>query len=104
MPLMLKFKKKSKFLEKREATAEIEGRGIKDSTFILFNDQPFGMGKNRLGQLRRTRVDCLIDGTGCVAKLFGYRHKRNGGFFCELAVYEVALKKSKKLAKVIAKG
>ncbi len=104
MPLMLKFKKKPKFLEKREATEEIEARGIEDSTFILFDDQPFGMGKNRLKQLRRAQAKCLIDGTGCIAKLSGYRHKRNGTFFCKLAVYEDALKKSKILAKVMAKG
>jgi len=102
MPLMLKFEKKSKFLSKRQATPEIEE--MKDSVFVLMGDQPFGMGKNRLVQLRKARVDCLIDGTGCVAKLSGYRSKRNGSFFCELSVYEVALKKSKILAKVMAKG
>lgn len=102
MPLMLKFESKSKFLKKRQSTLEIEQ--MEDSVFILSNDQPFGIGKNRLGQLRKARVECLIDGTNCVAKLSGYRHKRNGGFFCKLAVYETALKKAKKLAKTMAKG
>jgi len=102
MPLMLKFEKKSKFLNKRQATPEI--KEMKDSVFISMGDQAFGMGKNRLGQLRKARVECLIDGTGCVAKLSGYRSKRNGSFFCKLDVYEVALGKSKVLAKVMAKG
>ena len=102
MPLMLKFEKKPKFLKKRQPTPEIAGVG--DSVFIPISDQPFGMGKNRLKQLRRARVECLIDGTGCVAKLSGYRLKRNGAFFCKLTVYEDALKKSKKLAKIMATG
>jgi len=102
MPLMLKFEKKSKFLRKRQPTPEIERQ--KDSVFIPVSDQPFGMGKNRLAQLRKTRVECLIDGTGCVAKLSGFRLKRNGSFFCKLDVYEGALKKSEILAKVMAKG
>jgi len=102
MPLMLKFEPKSKFLTKRQPTPEIERLG--GSVFISISDQPFGMGKNRLKQLRKARVECLIDGTGCVAKLSGYKLKRNGSFFCKLDVYEVALKKSKILAKVMAKG
>lgn len=102
MPLMLKFEKKPKFLSKRQATPEIEE--MKDSVFIPMGDQSFGMGKNRLKQLRKARVECLINGTGCVAKLSGYRSKRNGSFYCELNAYEVALKKSKVLAKVMAKG
>lgn len=102
MPLMLKFEQKSKFLTKRPPTPEIER--LKNSIFISMGNQPFGMGKNRLVQLRRARAECLIDRTGSVAKLSGYKLKRNGSFFCKLDVYEVALKKSKILAKIMAKG